>query len=1241
MFKLLLTLFLWFFCSNAHATSYYVDCAGNNSNNGTSSGTPFKSFAAVTGIGFLQPDDIVNVKTGCTFTNADSESYINSSGSFGHPITIQTYGGGADPIFDASVDPAVDVPGWAGWDVYDASNHIYVSHANVPWTVKSINVDGTSSLRMLAYHVTTNANNETLTTLQKQPCSFARTGSGAPIYIRMCDDTDPNGHALRFGRYGNGSDSGHARGQFGINDNLAGYVNVSHIILKGSNAQGWGVGSPYCILDHVKSFASARESLYVVMNATRVPNGAHHITVTNSDFGWSSSDFGQNVTVESNHGFYYNNNVHNGWMAGFDILDYNGSTDASFNLVYHNIMHDNGQRAWNKNTNGFDPAGIYNDGGHDNVYIDNELYASDSRFNIGGANPANAIKLFSIGTEHPNSNNTSGSKIPKPAYNVYLINNYLHNIPYMGIAIFAIYHSNSALCTPAICNVNENIWFVGNTIDATGAQKVFGLGNLKADGRGVFMYDNIFKMANQSAQFGTPSLSTYHSDYNLFFGGSGGVIYDGGYTLAGWQAFSGTELHSVFANPLLISTTNAHLSNTLAGQASNSGALNVGLDPNNSAILSNMFKFTSIGSTRTDDVLDSTGSYDIGYHYLLGFNTTWATWFVRSDGSTITNCDGVHDAAYPGSGTGQPCAVSSLYEILAHDTDDTGVSSGTTYIGPGDTVIIGDPAGGASFPIGLLRSAVQSGCSTGYPYGCHLMPLVSGADLTHPTTIKGRPDLTGCSSKTQLYGTQGSKEVINLTGMANIELDCLEITDHSTCGFRVGSNQCPENYPNDVGDYGRYGIYGKGGTNWYLNNLTVHGMAYEGINAGGLKDIISTNVNVDGSYFAGWDFDVGESGSESYNSGNLIFNNVNIRYNGYQETYPRTGGVIAANYSDATDENDGGYGDGLATYITGGNWFFFGGSASHNVEDGTDLLYHDGNGNLVYDKFLAEGNTGNQIKVQTGLDLENSVIVGNCTYVTSAGITHGAGFTTCRAGGDAIVIASRLGKTYKLYGTSVYTDGNSDVLVKDNASTCNGTETFDFQNDSFVANVTGSLYIDQRSGSCAVPSLSTNYSSIYHVSGNTCPSGTGNICSTDPQWTTSISAGAQSNVTVPIPLITSPLLGAANSALVMYSALNLDYSGLSRGTTWDIGAYQFQGCRLSANGATCSSNTTCCSGICQGGFCTSTPVCTNNGLTCSINSDCCSNVCCVGQCLSSCTAGQPPKKTMRGKFNLGGTFYIQ
>jgi hypothetical protein len=101
MKKLLLYLVILLIAPLAHATTYYVDncvTVGSDSNNGTSTATPWLTIAHVNAQTF-NPEDSILFQGGCTWR----ESLLPPrSGSSGSPITFGSYGSGAQPIIDGA-----------------------------------------------------------------------------------------------------------------------------------------------------------------------------------------------------------------------------------------------------------------------------------------------------------------------------------------------------------------------------------------------------------------------------------------------------------------------------------------------------------------------------------------------------------------------------------------------------------------------------------------------------------------------------------------------------------------------------------------------------------------------------------------------------------------------------------------------------------------------------------------------------------------------------------------------------------------------------------------------------------------------------------------------------------------------------------------------------------------------------------------------------------------------------------
>lgn len=554
-----------------------------------------------------------------------------------------------------------------------------------------------------------------------------------------------------------------------------------------------------------------------------------------------------------------------------------------------------------------------------------------------------------------------------------------------------------------------------------------------------------------------------------------------------------------------------------------------------------------------------------------------STYYVRLDGGSATQCTGLANAAYPGSGVGMACAFN-------HPVWALGAKGTTGKLLGGDTLIIDDTnratGAQAQYKIGYgMPNTVSANCYLNWTYDCVMSAVPSGPDAAHPTKIVGSSYNTGCGKKPQLWGTDGVNNLLNLSKAANVDIQCLELTDHSNCGLRVGKPTCSENWNAGAlsGPYAKIGIYAQGGSNFSFRNLDVHGFSSRGFMMGGINGLTFSYVNMDGNYMANWDTDVGSAVGVSYNSGAIILDHVKNRFAGCSESYPRSATFNTADYSNCTDQNDTppGYGDGLGANKTGGDWIIINSEFSHNTQDGLDLLYHDGTGSISIQRSLFEGNDGNQIKVAGSIiNIENSVVIGNCNYLSATNkIKMPSPWVSCRAGGDAVVFSVYQGGVYKLLNSTITTNGNSSVLIADNAKTCNSTESYLFRNNIYVGNgATTALYLNLLPKVCSAPKIDIDYSIINNVSGSYCPPGAHNKCNTDPKWLAPINQKADSNVPNIGLQTTSPAIGAG---LVIAGVSSLDYFGVDRGATaWSMGAINKASMTAPAAGSTSTTTST-------------------------------------------------------------------
>jgi hypothetical protein len=537
---------------------------------------------------------------------------------------------------------------------------------------------------------------------------------------------------------------------------------------------------------------------------------------------------------------------------------------------------------------------------------------------------------------------------------------------------------------------------------------------------------------------------------------------------------------------------------------------------------------------------------------LVAANAYASTYYVRVDGGTASQCTGLADAAYPGSGTGQSCAFSHPFWAIAPQGNNP------TKLAGGDTLII-DGSNHAQYVIGYSapNTSDTSKCSSGWPWDCIMRPIPSGPSPSQPTRILGKGWDTGCVNPPQLWGNERVGLVLNLNGSNNVEIQCVEVTDHSSCQDNGPSPCNRSSYP--YGPWSDNGMMASDSSNVLLKNVNIHGFARDGINAGRLKDWTLQNVQIVANSMSGFDGDIGKGVSSD--SGTMIFDHVRIEYNGCGETYP---GYAPYNcYS----QSQGGYGDGLGTQQTGGNWVFTDSLVAHNTSDGIDLLYHDGTGTVTITRTRSEGNAGNQIKSATTTVISNSVAIGNCGYFINNPITwQSSTFDHCRAAGNTLALGFVAGTSHTITNSTITSNGND--LVISLGTTCNGTETLKSLNNVFLAGPylygggdNAALYYPSGAtgnadGPCGAIKFNDDYSVIYNTKAgaNDCSGKVHSKCM-DPKLTDKMTPAYPGNSFNAVLQSASPAIGAG---LVLSGVSTLDYSGMDRGTSsWDIGALQF------------------------------------------------------------------------------------
>ena len=387
--------------------------------------------------------------------------------------------------------------------------------------------------------------------------------------------------------------------------------------------------------------------------------------------------------------------------------------------------------------------------------------------------------------------------------------------------------------------------------------------------------------------------------------------------------------------------------------------------------------------------------------------SAWATtYYVRTDGGSPDQCTGLVNSPFPGSGDAQPCAWDHPFRALP--------PGGPARIIGGDTVIIGP----GSYRMGFGAVGTEA-CSPEYPWDCFMTAVPSGPQVSNPTRILGAGWDSGCSSPPELWGAERANWIVNLTQSQNVEISCLEITDHSGCveGHADPAFRCQrDSYP--YGDWAAVGLYAEDSSNVVLKNLNIHGLAHTGIWAGRLSNWTLEKVRLAANGLVGWDGDI--EGSDS-NTGTLTFRQGVVEWNGCAETYPgrQPGRVL---------EPAGG---GLRGRDRHRDYRRAIGSSRipsfSTIPRTAWTCCTPGNRDRrsISGRTLARGNAGNQIKTSGPVTIENSIIVGNCGFFEGKPFTYHSDteFDHCRAGGDALVFNPRPGDAVYVINSTVTGQG--------------------------------------------------------------------------------------------------------------------------------------------------------------------------------------------------------------------------
>jgi Bacterial Ig-like domain (group 3)/Bacterial Ig-like domain (group 2) len=562
---------------------------------------------------------------------------------------------------------------------------------------------------------------------------------------------------------------------------------------------------------------------------------------------------------------------------------------------------------------------------------------------------------------------------------------------------------------------------------------------------------------------------------------------------------------------------------------------------------------------------------------IVAGGTSNTTWYIRPNGGTpFTNatatpngqCDGKHDADYPGSGVDQPCAFGNIRYLW---TDEVSYDVIQWVISGGDTVIVRQNTNGYNMgldqaptsgwsPINCINN--QSGC---------FMPSIPSGTATQHTRILGE-NYASChddSAKTKLLVSNLSYMGINVTDSQFVDVACFEITDEAACtGNGNYTNVC-----SSTSDAGGNGIIESALTaSVNYTDLFIHGLMHDGINGATGIGVNANYVHIRAMPDAGINMD--DSPWETTNisvAGGFTLTNSITEFTGCVEQYPIT---LNYPYIECRDQSTGGYGDGLGTASTTGDWTFDGDIWRYNFQDGLDLL-HSGMHNLSVTNSQSYGNDGQAYKVGSGdaIVFQNNIAMVNCNRIAytigdepASAIVPGV--STCRAAGDGVIFSFTNQGTYYVQDNT-FVGYNATMFSLEcelgwdacpNAGTTFENNVVMGYQDPLLSTgdpLPGLFYENQASMPINGGFVTRDHNLYYNV--RYCPTTlfTGEICNTaDPQFTVEppspISAESALDSFNFAPTAASPLIGAG----VAIAGITTDINGTTRSNPPTIGAIE-------------------------------------------------------------------------------------
>lgn len=541
MRKLLLALTASFLlAAPAMAADYYFDNGSPDNDLPCSQVDPCDNFKGTTldNTGALSPGDTLNFKRGDTWEGSEAEVKPATSGTSGSPIIVQSYGTGARPIFTGS-------PVTTGCTVH--SGTIYTC-SGVSTDVNSVGVEISGVRQGLGWWGGSN------TTLPQGTWRREST----TLYVNLPGGVNPNTNNLRIGNYSHSSgDGSHGLISAAEDQAYASHIWYRDLEVHMANGVGFSFNGTGNRALNMKVTAAAQDGFLcwhlgflgectdgVDYYGEYAYNAAGANGGGGSGQGWTTwgGPFMWAVGTWSHHNF----------MAGFDWLDFNASTNVT----------ESGCLRCQSNNNGLartDPSydsQFYVDGASEIFIYGAVCYGSG----VGSGTAANARSCFALASEHPTS---------KPGENIWVVNSLAYQSHWVTADSGEICYGSTTECPPSgdstpPNNLYNHQW-INNTLlsyDAGTFDMIYSFGEIDPTAHNLKFKNNIV-VADSAYVYaygiGSTLTTALESDYNQYYrrGGSTNLWASSGgnspyYTLAAWQSATGEDANSAYGDPLLV-----------------------------------------------------------------------------------------------------------------------------------------------------------------------------------------------------------------------------------------------------------------------------------------------------------------------------------------------------------------------------------------------------------------------------------------------------------------------------------------------------------------------------------------------------------------------------------------------------------------------------------------------------------------------------------------------------------------